>query len=109
MKTIQTELGHTIGLVNRLGTKSPEDCFQIISLQSNSFSNFGKWRSARVFSDIYGIAMAKKMVPFKGENADYEVNGYVSLPEMTRASRNYITLMVNGRWMKSYVIDKTII
>ena len=49
------------------------------------------------------------MVPFKGENADYKVTGYVSLPEMTRASRNYMTLIVNGRWVKSYAINQTVL
>ena len=62
-----------------------------------------------MLSDIYGIAVARKMVPFKGENADYGVTGYVTLPEMTRASRNYMTLIVNGRWVKSYAINQAIL
>ena len=49
------------------------------------------------------------MVPFKGENADYAVQGYVSLPEMTRASRNYMTTIVNGRWIQSYAINRAVL
>lgn len=109
MKTIQTELGHTIGLVNRLALSHPTIAFKLSHGSQVHLQTSGSGDQLRVFSDIYGIAMAKKMVAFKGENADYEVNGYVSLPEMTRASKNYMTLMVNGRWVKSYAIEKNII
>ena len=64
--------------------------------------------SYALFSDIYGMAVARKMVAFKGENADYKVSGYVSLPEMTRASKNYMTLIVNGRWVKSYAVTNAV-
>ena len=109
IKTIQTELGHTIGLVNRLALSHPKISFKLSHFSQVILQTSGSGDQLRVFSDIYGIAMAKKMISFVGENADYKVSGYVSLPEMTRASRNYITLMVNGRSVKSYVIDKTII
>ncbi|MHA6258785.1 DNA mismatch repair endonuclease MutL [Sporosarcina sp. CAU 1771] len=109
MKTIQTELGHTIGLVNRLALSHPKIAFKLSHGSQIHLQTAGNGDQLRVFSDIYGITMAKKMVSFKGESADYEVSGYVSLPEMTRASRNYMTIMVNGRWVKSYAIEKTII
>ena len=49
------------------------------------------------------------MVPFQGANADYAVNGFITLPEMTRASRNYMTTIVNGRWIRSYAINRAVI
>jgi len=109
MKTIQTELGHTIGLVNRLALSHPEIAFKLTHYSQTILQTSGSGDQLRVFSDIYGIGLAKKMISFEGSNADYKVSGYVSLPEQTRASRNYITLMVNGRWVKSYAIDKAII
>ena len=69
----------------------------------------GSGDQRRVLSDIYGIAVAKKMIPFSGANADYSVQGYVTLPEMTRASKNYMTLIVNGRWVKSHAVNHTVL
>ncbi|WP_438319060.1 DNA mismatch repair endonuclease MutL [Sporosarcina sp. FA9] len=109
MKTIQTELGHTIGLVNRLALSHPEIAFKLTHFSQTILQTSGSGDQLRVFSDIYGIGLAKKMISFIGTNADYKVSGYVSLPEQTRASRNYITLMVNGRWVKSYAIDRAIL
>ena len=109
MKTIQTELGHTIGLVNRLALSHPKISFKLTHENQSLLQTSGSGDILRVLADIYGMTVARKMVAFKGENADYKIEGYVSLPEMTRASRNYMTLIVNGRWVQSYAINRAII
>ncbi|KAA0967067.1 DNA mismatch repair endonuclease MutL [Sporosarcina sp. ANT_H38] len=109
MKTIQTELGHTIDLVNRLALSHPTIAFKLSHYSQVLLQTSGSGDQRRVLSDIYGIAVARKMVSFAGENADYSVSGHVTLPEMTRASRNYMTLIVNGRWVKSNAINHAIL
>ena len=109
MKTIQTELGHTIDLVNRLALSHPTIAFKLTHYSQVLLQTSGSGDQRRVLSDIYGMAVARKMVPFSGANADYKVDGYVTLPEMTRASRNYMTLIVNGRWVKSHAVNHAIL
>ncbi|QUW21914.1 DNA mismatch repair endonuclease MutL [Sporosarcina sp. Marseille-Q4063] len=109
MKTIQTELGHTIGLVNRLALSHPHIAFKLTHSSQSLLQTSGSGDQLRVLADIYGISAARKMVQFKGENADYSTYGYVSLPEMTRASRNYMTTIVNGRWIQSYAINRAVL
>ncbi|MFX3674027.1 MAG: DNA mismatch repair endonuclease MutL [Paenisporosarcina sp.] len=109
MKTIQTELGHIIDLLNRLALCYPSIAFKLthgdhILLQTN-----GRGDLQQVIAAIYGTAIAKKMIPFEGESADYRIHGYASLPEITRASKNYMTLFVNGRWVKHYSIQQAIV
>ena len=41
------------------------------------------------------------MVEISNSDLDFEVSGYVSLPELTRANRNYITILINGRYIKT--------
>ncbi len=108
MKTIQTELGHTIGLVNRLALSHPKIAFKLTHHSQTLLQTTGSGDQLRVISDIYGMNIARKMIPFKGENADYKIHGYTTLPEMTRASKNYMTTMVNGRWVQSYAINRVI-
>ncbi|MBD7983606.1 DNA mismatch repair endonuclease MutL [Sporosarcina sp. Sa2YVA2] len=109
MKTIQTELGHTIDLVNRLALSHPFIAFKLVHYGQTILQTSGNGDQRRVLNDIYGVAVAKKMVPFSGENADFKVNGFVTLPEMTRASKNYMTLIVNGRWVKSYTANQAVL
>lgn len=109
MKTIQTELGHTIDLVNRLALSHPDIAFKLSHHSQTVLHTSGSGDRRKVLTDIYGMAVARKMVPFAGENADFKVDGYVTLPEMTRASKNYMTLIVNGRWVKSYAANQAVL
>ncbi len=109
MKTIQTELGHTIDLVNRLAISHPAIAFKLTHYSQVILQTSGSGDQQRVLSDIYGIAVGKKLIPFADANSDYKVSGYVALPEMTRASKNYMTIIVNGRWVKSYAINHAIV
>ena len=49
------------------------------------------------------------MIKINAENSDYEINGYISYPEVNRASRNFITMFVNGRYIRNNSIIKTIL
>lgn len=108
MKTIQTELGHTIGLVNRLALSHPKIAFKLMHHNQVLLQTSGNGDQLRVMADIYGLTVARKMVGFKGENKDYRIHGYFALPEMTRASRNYMTTIVNGRWVQSHSVNRAI-
>lgn len=109
MKTIQTELGHTIDLLNRLALSHPDISFTLLHDQHQVLRTSGSGDLLRTLSEIYGTAVARKMIPFKGEDADFLVEGFVTLPEMTRASKNYISLLMNGRWVKSYPAVQSVI
>lgn len=109
MKTIQTELGHIIDLLNRLALCYPSIAFKLRHGEQVLLHTNGRGDLQQVIAAIYGTAIAKKMIPFEGETADYRISGYASLPEITRASKNYITLFVNGRWVKHYSIQQAIV
>ncbi|TQE92476.1 DNA mismatch repair endonuclease MutL [Ureibacillus terrenus] len=109
LKTIQTELGHSIDLMNRLALGYPNISFKLVHNGSTILQTNGRGNVQQVLAAIYGVQNAKKMIPFRGETKDYTIHGYATLPEVTRASKNYISIFVNGRWVKHYVIQKTII
>ncbi|HSP20758.1 MAG TPA: DNA mismatch repair endonuclease MutL, partial [Planococcus sp. (in: firmicutes)] len=108
LKTLQTELGHSIDLMNRFALSYPGIAFKLVHDGKTVLQTSGSGEIKRVISDIYGVSIAKKMIPFEGETQDYKVSGYASLPEITRANKNYISLFVNGRWVKHYAIANTV-
>jgi len=109
MKTIQTELGHIIDLINRLALCYPAIAFKLRHGEQVLLHTNGRGDLQQVIAAIYGMAIAKKMIPFEGESPDYRIHGYASLPEITRASKNYLTLFVNGRWVKHYSVQQSIV
>jgi DNA mismatch repair protein MutL len=108
MKTIHTELGNITDVVNRLALSHPEVAFRLIHNDRKLLQTNGNGDVRQVLASIYGLAIAKQLVPISGESLDYKISGYASMPEVTRASRNYISTMINGRFIKNYALAKAI-
>ena len=108
LKTIQTELGHTIDFINRIALGYPTIAVKLVHNGQTLLQTNGRGQVQQVLAAIYGAHNAKKMLAFEGENHDYKIHGFASLPEVTRASKNYMSLFVNGRWVKHFVIQKAI-
>jgi DNA mismatch repair protein MutL len=108
LKTIQTELGHTIDFVNRIALGYPNIAIKLVHNGQTLLQTNGRGNVQHVLAAIYGTHNAKKMLAFEGSNNDYKIHGFASLPEVTRASKNYMSLFVNGRWVKHFVIQKAI-
>ncbi|MDQ0972450.1 DNA mismatch repair protein MutL [Neobacillus niacini] len=108
MKTIHTELGNITDVVNRLALSHPEVAFRLIHNERKLLQTNGNGDVRQVLASIYGMAIAKLLVPISGESLDYKISGYASMPEVTRASRNYISTMINGRFIKNYALAKAI-
>ena len=62
----------------------------------------------QVLAAIYGLNTVKKMIPIHASSLDFTLSGYLALPEITRASRNYISTMINGRFIKNYPLVRAI-
>ena len=62
-----------------------------------------------VMAEIYGMKIAKDLVEIKGETEDYVMHGFVCKPEHTRSNRHYISIFINGRYIKNFVLNKAII
>ncbi|WP_144549316.1 DNA mismatch repair endonuclease MutL [Bacillus sp. X1(2014)] len=108
MKTIHTELGNITDVVNRLALSHPEVAFRLIHNERKLLQTNGNGDVRQVLASIYGLGIAKQLVPISGTSLDYKITGFASMPEVTRASRNYISTMINGRFIKNYPLAKAI-
>ncbi|WP_102271376.1 DNA mismatch repair endonuclease MutL [Cytobacillus massiliigabonensis] len=108
MKTIHTELGNITDVVNRLALAHPEVSFRLIHNERKLLHTNGNGDVRQVLAAIYGMNIVKKMVPIEAVSLDFRISGYAALPEITRASRNYISTMINGRFIKNYPLAKAI-
>lgn len=108
MKTVNTELGNVTDVVNRLAMSHPEVSIRLMHQGRQLLYTNGSGDVRQVLAAIYGMAVAKKMIPINVQSLDYEVNGYVALPEITRASRNYMSTIINGRFVKNYGLLKAV-
>lgn len=109
MKSLQAELAHIVDVINRLSLGHPEVAFTLICDGRELTKTSGTGDLRQAIAGIYGLNTAKKMVEISNADLDFEVSGYVSLPELTRANRNYITLLINGRYIKNFLLNRAIL
>ncbi len=109
MKSLQAELGHIIDVLNRQSLAHPEIAFSLINDGREVLKTNGNGKLRETLAGVYGINTAKKMISVEAQDLDFEVSGYVSLPELTRANRNYITLIINGRYVKNFLLNRAIL
>ncbi len=108
LKTVHTELGNITDIMNRLALSHPEISFRLIHNDRKLLHTTGNGDVRQVLAAIYGVNIVKKMVPITATSLDYKVTGWIALPEITRASRNYISTMINGRFIKNYPLVKAV-
>ena len=102
------ELSNVIDYVNKIALSYTSIRFKLINDDKELLSTNGSSNLLKVINSIYGLNIAKKMVEINGENDDYKIKGFVSLPEVTRSSKNHMTTIVNGRVVRNSILYKTI-
>ncbi|MDG4655986.1 DNA mismatch repair endonuclease MutL [Ectobacillus antri] len=108
MKTINTELGNITDLVYRIAMAHPDVSIRLLHNGKKLLHTTGNGDVRQVLAAIYGVPIAKKMIPIEVQSLDFIIKGYVALPEVTRASRHYISTIVNGRYIRNYSLVKAI-
>lgn len=109
VKSLQTELANIGDIVNRLALSHPEVAFRLVHDGNKMLTTTGNGDLKQSIMGIYGLNTAKKMREIKAEDLDFKIHGYISLPEITRASRNYLSIIINGRYIKNFILNKAIV
>ena len=108
LSSIYAELANIVDYVNKMALSYPKIKFKLINDEKELLNTDGSGNLLKVIHSIYKTDVTKKMIKVMGANDDYEVEGYVSMPEVNRSSRNYMTTLVNGRVVKNASLNKTI-
>jgi DNA mismatch repair protein MutL len=109
LKRPQTELSKITDIMNRLALASPDIAFRVQHEQRVLLQTAGNGNQQQVLSAIYGLEVAQKLVPIEGKSELFSVSGLLSKPELTRGSRDYLTILMNGRYVKSFSVSNALI
>ncbi|EAE2870571.1 DNA mismatch repair endonuclease MutL [Listeria monocytogenes] len=108
LKSLPTELGNITDILNRLALAHPDISFRFSHNGKPLLQTNGNGDLRQVIAAIYGISIAKKSIPVKAESLDFKISGYAVLPEVNRFNRNYISTIINGRFIKNFALVKAI-
>ena len=108
LSSSNAELSHVIEYLNKIALSYPNIKIKLVNDGRELLNTDGTGNILKVIKNIYGIDVTKRMIEVEGCNEDYNIYGYISLPEVTRANKNHMTTIVNGRVVKNSTLYKSI-
>lgn len=108
LKTPMTEAGHVQDLLMHLALSHPEVSFVFISNGQEKLRTSGNGKLKDVIYSIYGRDVAANLLEIDHEKGGLRISGYLGKPVITRGNRNFENFFVNGRYVKSAMISKSL-
>ena len=109
VKSLHTELNKIVDIVDRLAMGYPEISFRLIHEGKDLVWTSGNDNLQQTIAGIYGRTIASHMFEFENSDPDYEIKGFFSKPDTTRSNRSYISLILNGRYIKNFQLSNAVI
>lgn len=109
LKSINAELSYITDFVTKIAMANPEISFKLINNNNKIFQSYGNGNLLEVISSAYDVDVAKNMINICADNTLFKISGLISNISVTRASRNNMTIIVNGRVVRNNSILNAII
>lgn len=109
IRSLRTEISHITNYMNRFALSNPHISFEFINDGNSITKTVGNGDIRQAIASVYGVNIARKMRKIEAENFDFKISGYTSLPEVTRSNNSYITLIVNGRYIHNFHLNRAVI
>ena len=105
MRSPTTENQHIATLVSQYALAYPEVRFSLRLDTRQALLTSGSGQLADAVASVYGAEVAAAMLPMRwpidDERTAINVSGLASPPHISRASRGYVSLFVNRRWVQN--------
>lgn len=110
LKTNNTEAGKISDFLVKLAISNPQIAFKFTNNGKQTISTPGNGNLYDTLQSLYGKTAAEALLPidFQSEEGDISISGYISKPSTIRSSRNWQSLIVNGRIVVSRSVFKAI-
>ncbi|MBA4602353.1 DNA mismatch repair endonuclease MutL [Thermoactinomyces mirandus] len=109
LKTVNTEVSHVADILGRLAFAHPDISFSLTHNGRQLFYTTGDGKLLHVLLAIYGKQVAGHAIPVQASNVDFHLRGLVTKPEVTRSNRSYLSIILNGRYVRSLPITQSVL
>lgn len=96
-------------VIMKFAMSHPEIAFVFISSGKEAFRTSGNGNLQEVIYQCWGREAAEQAIPVSFSDFDYQVNGFLVKPSITRASRNFMHIFLNGRMVKTYRLYQAVL
>lgn len=108
LKQPMTEGGYVSDLMEHMALSNPRVSFKYMVNGQVKFHTTGNGDLKEIIYRIYGRDIANELVEVNREENGMKIAGFLGKPTINRSNRNYENYFVNGRYIKSKLIAKSI-
>ncbi len=109
LKTPQYEAALISDVVQKFALSYPNISFRLVVDGKETFKTTGKNQLKEVMYQVYSKEVFENSVEINKDNFDAKCTGLIVLPHINRATRNYVSLFINGRMIRSFKLAKAVI
>ena len=108
LKTTSTEVNHITEYVTKLALANPSISFTLTH-NGKDILTAPKGDLIAQVTAIFGENIARACLPINKKENDYTVTGFITKPELSRKSKDYLYIFVNGRAVTNKVISEAVL
>ena len=110
LKTPATEAGYISSFIEQLALSHPHISFKYMQNGQTKLHTSGNDNLKEVIYQIYGRELTKELISIEHTDlsGDFQIQGFIGKPTISRGNRNFENYYVNGRYVKSKIITKAI-
>lgn len=108
LKTPVTEGGYIAELIEKLAMSHPDVSFRFISNNQNKLHTSGNGNIKDIIYHVYGRDISANIIPVHYDSEHIKISGFIGKPVINRGNRNFENYYINGRFIKSNIINKAI-
>lgn len=108
LKSAVTEASYINDLVERLAISNPSISFKFINNNQLKLQTSGNGNRKDIIYHIYGRDITANLLEVKSDTPVVKIEGYIAKPVVNRGNRNYMNYFINGRYIKSAIVNKAI-
>ena len=108
LKSTTTEINYISEFVTKIALAYPTISFSL-NHNDKSLISAPKGNLLTQITAVFGEKIAKACISLKGEENNYNLSGFITLPEFSRKSKDYLYIYVNNRPISSILISDAIL
>ena len=108
LKTPMTEGGYIADMMQHIALSRPDIAIKFINSGQTKFFTAGNNDLRDVIYRVFGKDTMDEVLPIEVETDGISIKGFLGKPILNRSNRNYETIFVNGRFVKSKLISSAI-
>ncbi len=108
LKTSQTEAGYISSIVEHMALSHPDISFRFINQNQPRLYTSGNGNLKDVVYNIFGKDIASNLLETNAAKESCRISGFIGKPVISRGNRGCINYFVNGRYIKSNIINHAI-